>query len=488
MKLRLLVVAASLCAGCSAQPAATPGAEAPAKPTTVTMTSKSPEAIERVKKGEVLLDNLRPDEAQREFEAALQIDPDFALARAFHGQALQGPDGVAELAKAAESAASLPEAERALIEGMNAERRGDVGAAQSAYQKVAQAAPDDFRGHYYLGRRLLTEQQYGEAIDHLKKATALNKDAGGAQNLLGYASLRQRDADAAIAAFNEYVRILPKEPNPQDSLGEGLLAAGRFKDAEAAFRKALELSPQFWNAHEGIAYAKFYSGDWAGGRQALMEARSAAMRTSDKVGIDNELAAAAAAQRNYTEALRIEDTTSRTPGATAFDLAFVPLSRGLILIEAGRPKEALPLLAAAVKQAGSGELPPGASRNLRRQALRLQAYAQARLGDAAGAAETSATLDADAQARHEDTAAQSAMHYGRGELAMAQKKPADALKHFGECAPEDDIARWRAMAAADAAGDKAAAASARETLLKTYQRDPVALLIRSRIGGRARMT
>ena len=93
-------------------------------------------------------------------------------------------------------------------------------------------------------------------------------------------------------------------------------------------------------------------------------------------------------------------------------------------------------------------------------------------------------LDADAQARGDDTAAQSAMHYGQGELAMAQKKPADALAHFKECAPEDDMARWRAMSAAEAAGDKAAAASARDTLLETYQRDPLALIIRSRIAPR----
>jgi Flp pilus assembly protein TadD len=83
--------------------------------------------------------------------------------------------------------------------------------------------------------------------------------------MIGYAALRQRDPDNAIAAFNEYVRILPQEPNAQDSLGEALLGAGKFTEAETAFRKALELSPQFWNAHEGIAFAKFYAGDWAGG-------------------------------------------------------------------------------------------------------------------------------------------------------------------------------------------------------------------------------
>ena len=488
MKLRLLFVAASLCAGCAAQPATAPAADTPASGTIVPISSKSPEAVEHLKKGEVLLDNLRTDEAQREFDEALKLDPDFALARAYKGQATPGGEGLAELSKAAAAAGSLPESERALIQGLDAERRGDVKAAKAAYARVAELAPDDWRGHYALGRTLLGEQKYGEAVEHLKRATTVNAQAGGAQNMIGYASLRQRDPDAAIPAFNEYVRILPQEPNPHDSLGEALLGAGKFADAEAEFRKAIELSPQFWNAHEGVAMAKFYAGDWAGGREAINAAKSAATRLGDKVGLDNELAAAAVAQRNYSEALRINDAASKTPGATPFDVAIVPVQRAAILIDAGRPKEALPLLATAIQAAGSGQLPPGASRNVRREALRTQAAAEARLGDAAAAEKTSGLLDQDAQARPDDPAAQSAMHYGRGELAMAQKKPADALKHFNECVPEDDLARWRSIAAAQAAGDKAAADSARQTLMKIYVRDPLHLIIRSRLAAGPRTT
>ena len=48
--------------------------------------------------------------------------------------------------------------------------------------------------------------------------------------------------------------------------------------AEAAFRKALELSPQFWNAWDGIAYTKFYAGDPAGTSEALTKAEQGAPR------------------------------------------------------------------------------------------------------------------------------------------------------------------------------------------------------------------
>ena len=47
------------------------------------------------------------------------------------------------------------------------------------------------------------------------------------------------------------------------------LAAGRLDEANTAFNKAVELAPDFWNAYEGLAFARIYSGDWVGGRKAL---------------------------------------------------------------------------------------------------------------------------------------------------------------------------------------------------------------------------
>ena len=148
----------------------------------------------------------------------------------------------------------------------------------------------------------------------------------------------------------------------------------------------------------------------------------------------------------------------------------------------------MPLLASVLAAAGKGDLPPGLVRNLRREALRTKISAEARLGDAAAGEKTSAMLDEDAQARADDSAAQSAMHFGRGELAMARKQAADAQTHFKVCAPEDDMARWRGMMAAEMAGDKAAATAARETLLKIYVRDPLHLIIRSRLAAAPKTT
>jgi cytochrome c-type biogenesis protein CcmH/NrfG len=67
----------------------------------------------------------------------------------------------------------------------------------------------------------------------------------------------------ASEALQQYAIVNPNEPNPQDSLGEALMAGGQFADAEAAFRKAVALSPAFSVAWEGVAYAKAFQRDWA---------------------------------------------------------------------------------------------------------------------------------------------------------------------------------------------------------------------------------
>ena len=482
MKTSLIVIAVALQIGCSSQPAPTPADQQPtATSTTISVTSKSPEAIAHFKKGELLLDNLRPAEAAEEFSQALKLDPDFVLARAYHGQATPGPDGLKEMEAAREAAGSLPEAERALIEGFAAERRGDFADAKKSYMRVTELTPADWRGHFVLGQRLLFEQRYPEAVEAFKKATGLNPNAGGAQNGLGYAALNQRDADGAIAAFTEYARILPQEPNPQDSLGEALLGAGRFKEAEAAFQKALDLSPQFAIAHEGIAYARFYSGDWKGGREALAKAKSASTRRVDKIAIDDDMAAAAAAQRNTAEALRVLDASAKTEGAQVSETAFIPLRRALLLVVGGRPQEAIAPIETALKMADGGELTAGASRNLRREALRGRIAIESQKGDAAAAEKTSAALDQEASSRPDDPFAQTAMHYGKGQLAMAKGDVAGARAHFAQCSRADQICKWQGVLAAEKASDKAGAAAAREELLKLYLRDPVHLIVRSRL-------
>lgn len=475
MKRTLLAVLVAL-AGCGS-----PNTAPPADGTAIPATSTSPEAVQHLRAGEELFDNLRTAEASAEFAKALELDPNFTLARLYHGFATPGPDGLKEVEAAAAAADNLPEAERLMIEGAAATRRGDVAAANAAYTKLTEVAPGAWRAHFLRGQQLLQARQAADAVTSLRQATTLNPEAGAAQNSLGYAALQQGDTNSAIAAFEQYARILPNEPNPQDSLGEALLSAGRFAEAEAAFQKALTLSPQFWTAHEGIAYARLYAGNVQGGRDALNAARAGATRLVDQLGVDDELAAVALSQRDTAGALAILDGIEKAEGADASAVAFVPVRRALVMNDAGRHPEALAAAAAALAIADGGNLPAGQARGLRRQALFARATTEAAMGDVAALTQTSAALDEGAAANPELPFAQSAMHYGQGLLALAKGDAAGARAHFAQCSDADELCKWQDVMAAEKAGDTAGAAIARDKMLELYLRDPLHLVVRSRL-------
>ena len=481
MKTLLFVFCTALLAGCGTQPASEPASASPVPLATMTFTSKSPEAIAHMQKGEVLADNQRQDEARAEFAEALKLDPDFAAARAALGQSTPGPEGLKEI-EAAAASKDISEPERLMIEGVLAGRRGETSAAIDSMRRLTQVVPGWARGHLTLGFMLLNQRDdLDGALASFSKATQVDPNYGPAQNMLGYTALAQGDTEKAIAAFNEYVRILPQEPNPQDSLGEALLAAGRFKESEAAFQKALELSPQFWASHEGIAFARFYAGDWAGGRDALSKAKAGATQRQEKVGLDVTASTAALAQGKTADALQILDGTAKIESLQADDHTFIAVQRAQVLVMSGRAREALVPIAAAIKTIDSGVLPPGATRFLRRQALVVRVAAEAQVKDVAAVKKTSAELDMEANATPGNAPIQSAMHFGRGLLAVASGDAAGARAHFDQCSRTDEWCKWDGVLAAEKAGDKAGATAARDTLLKLYLRNSTHLIVRSRL-------
>jgi tetratricopeptide (TPR) repeat protein len=485
-------LSAALAAACSSPPASTSSSPAPAgaaAPTAIgaaasgaviPTTTKSPEALAHFQKGEMLFHNLRTNEAAVEFQAALKLDPDFQTARTLLGLSTPGPDGMKEIETAAAAAGSLPEAERLLIEGALAGRRGELSKSLAAYARATEVAPGDWRGHYILGQQRLVSGDAAGAAPALKKAAEINPNAGPALNMLGYAALQQGDADGAIAAFQQYAKAMPQEPNPQDSLGEAFLAAGRFTEAEAAFKKALELSPEFWAAWEGIGYARAYAADWKGAAEAFAAAKKAATGPSDKEQVDGDLAAMAVARRDTKAALAALDAAAGIPGAQPSDLAFLPLRRAIVLIADGKYRESLAPANAALANAEGGKIGPGA-RSLRRQALTARITAEAGLKDAAGAAKTSAALDEIAKAAPDSTQTQSSMHYGMAMLAASKGDATGARAHFQQCRPDDTFCQWQSILVAERAGDAAGAAMTRDRLLKNYLRDPLHMIARGRL-------
>jgi hypothetical protein len=76
------------------------------------------------------------------------------------------------------------------------------------------------------------------------------------------------------------------------------------------------------------------------------------------------------------------------------------------------------------------------------------------------------------------------MHHVRGLLALAKGDLPTARREFEQCSNQDQLCKWNGIIAAEKAGDVAGADRAREELLKLYLRDPLHLVIRTRLARR----
>jgi tetratricopeptide (TPR) repeat protein len=455
-------------------------AEQPKPPAEIPITSKSPEAIDHFKKGRDLSDNLRNAEAAQELDQAIALDPDFAQALAYRSGGVPGPEGLKDLEQASAKAGAASKPEQLLIAALLSGRQADFAKSQELWKQLTDAVPEDWRTHMGRGAQLYVLQKYRDALEALNKATALNPNAGPAYNMIGYAHLVQGEAGPAVEALSKYASLAPSEPNPHDSLGEALMANGQFAEAEAAFQKAISLSPKFDVAWQGVAYTKFFRGDWAGGQAAVAKAHDASSRGSERLSAARLGAYGKLAEGKTAEGLSEIDVLAKSPDASATDVAFASVDRAGVLVESGRYRDAVAGAAQVLRAADGGQLPTGDALNVRNLALAVTAAAQGRMGDKAGAQQTVATLQKQVEARPDDPFASTTLHFAQGMLAVAEKDMKAARMHFEMCLAQDFACHWQALEVSRRAGDKAGAEAAGARLTRLYVRAPLYVYARAR--------
>jgi serine/threonine-protein kinase len=184
------------------------------------------------------------DEAVDYFERALRIDPNFALAHSNLG-AVRGAQGRQEEA--------MDELRQALaIDPILGITHYDLGLALYAqgkkdkaieeFERAIKLDPTDFEAHNELGIALADRDQSSEAIKHFQQSVAINPKYGDAYRNLGTALMLEGRPDEAIKPLEEGVALDPKLVHGYDLLSRAYLAVGKFRAAQAATRRGLDLS------------------------------------------------------------------------------------------------------------------------------------------------------------------------------------------------------------------------------------------------------
>jgi tetratricopeptide (TPR) repeat protein len=116
--------------------------------------------------------------------------------------------------------------------------------AVEAFERVVVEAPDDVSAWRQLGSGNLVLQRWEPAIAALEKAIELAGEEAGLLLALGYAYERRPDVEKALELYRRAARRAPESARPHYRIGRALMTQGRLEDAEKAFTKASALDPK----------------------------------------------------------------------------------------------------------------------------------------------------------------------------------------------------------------------------------------------------
>lgn len=234
--------------------------------------------------GSALIVQGRMAEAAEQFRQAAQLKPDFPQALSNLGFALaslgQTAEALAPCRRALQLAPDFADGHSSL--GVVLVMRGQLDEALEECQQALRLSPDSAAAHNAMGYVLGARGQYDESIAHFRQALRLQPGQAQYHNNLGNALAARGNTREALVYFKEALRLQPNFLNPcgalawilattdptqggdprqavelaqhacqltgfadanlLDTLAAAYASAGRFPEAIAAARKAIELS------------------------------------------------------------------------------------------------------------------------------------------------------------------------------------------------------------------------------------------------------
>src|SRR6266852_4301812 len=125
--------------------------------------------------------------------------------------------------------------------------------ARAEYGRTIAIDPKMSEAYLNLGMMLLDKQEDAAAIAPLRKAVELLPSQSRPRYLLAVAQDRTGDRAGAAESFEALLHLDPNDITAIDYLGWGALRKGKPEEAEAKFRRALEVQPDGPEARRGLA-------------------------------------------------------------------------------------------------------------------------------------------------------------------------------------------------------------------------------------------
>src|SRR5215813_810556 len=309
----------------------------------IPITTSSEEARQLFVNGRDLSEKLRATDARKLYEQPVAKDANFAMGYVgLANTAPTGKDFFEAVRHAVARADKVSEGERLVIQGLEAQAKGEPARQKDILTKLVKAYPNDERAHTLLGVFYFGQQDYPAAIASLKKAATINPEFSAPPNQLGYAYRFVEKYKESEQTFKKYIDLIPNDPNPYDSYAELLMKTGRFEESIKSYEKALSIDPNFVASYVGIGNDRVFMGQPAEARNTYVKLLQVARNDGEKLQAHFWTAMSYVHEGNTDAAVAEVDKMAAIDkaGNDQVALAGTQAQAANILLEAGRLDEA----------------------------------------------------------------------------------------------------------------------------------------------------
>ena len=201
----------------------------------------------------------KPAEAETNFLRAIELDPSYAEAHCNVGVLLYSMGKKQQALEHFEHAVSVrPDYVDALNNlGTLFLEMGKPREAQSQLRRAVQLDPNNADANFNLGNVLLTQGSADEAVKSYRQAIAVRPDMAAAHCRLGVAIWKdgKGNAEAAIQELDRALKLNANDPEAYYYAGIIMSANKQTADAIRLLRRAVELRPEWPEAHAGLAFS-----------------------------------------------------------------------------------------------------------------------------------------------------------------------------------------------------------------------------------------
>lgn len=238
-------------------------------------------------------ENASFDEAILHARLATEKDPNFALGYAVLSFSARRTAPAPDALKKAKTLSSKCFGDECLlITFLVGSQEANVLPAISAMNDLLSHRPKDKHVLYLSGEWLYFQQDYDHAKRAWIRSLEIDPDFPPALNMLGYVYVEGEEPEPkkAIEYLKHYAAVLPKDGNPQDSLGEILRMTGDDSGSLAHYAEALEIDPKMITSRYGRGDTYALMGDYFQSKSEYEKALLMSTNPRDTIHIQFALA------------------------------------------------------------------------------------------------------------------------------------------------------------------------------------------------------